>query len=294
MNVQLAEWDESQHPRADDGEFTDGGSGREPIGSPKHTTDVAARVKALRIPPAWKDVQLSVDPNAELQATGVDAKGRTQYLYSAEHSAKAAAAKFERLKQFNQKLPDLRKAIATDLHNMKLTPAEREAAAVMLTIDKTGFRIGGDERGGDKQAYGASTLEQRHVKVDGDKVAFRFVGKKGVDISKTVHDAQLASVIKEHMTGDRKARLFDVSQGDVRGYLHERAGDFNVKDLRTYHGTAKALETVNKMPVPKGDKALKKAQREVAKTVARHLGNTPAVALKSYIDPAVWSKWKKN
>ena len=86
--------------------------------------------------------------------------------------------------------------------------------------------------------------------------------------------------------------MFAATDADVRDYLHDRGGDFKVKDLRTWHGTNKALETIAKMPVPKSEAAFKKAQREVSVAVAKHLGNTPAVAKSSYIDPAVWSKWK--
>lgn len=252
----------------------------------------AERIKALRIPPAWTDVHLSENPKAALQAMGTDAKGRTQYLYSAEHSAKASAEKFERLKSFHSELPKLREAVLKDLERgSSATPEEREAAAIVYLIDKTAFRIGSDsDTGADKKAYGASTLKSNHVKIDGDKVAFRFTGKKGVSISKTIHDAKLASILRPRV--EKGGRLFDVSPNVVRDYLHSRDGDHMVKDFRTWHGTNEALKAMKSMPKPKTATAFKKAQREVLKKVSRHLGNTPAVAKASYIDPSVWGQWQ--
>ena len=257
------------------------------------TAGDAKRIASLRIPPAYRDaVHISDDPEADLQATWTDAKGRTQYRYSAEHSEKAAAEKFARLKDFNKALPQLRERITTDLSDTRLSETERESAAILRLIDKTGFRPGSEgETGADTKAYGATTLKAGHVRIDGDKISFRFPSKSGQVTAKTITDPVLAKVLAE-----RKAHggyLFpNASDADVRDYLHSRDGDFKVKDFRTWNGTNKALETIAKMPVPKTDTAFKKAQREVAKKVAKHLGNTPAIALKSYIDPAVFSAWK--
>jgi DNA topoisomerase-1 len=158
-------------------------------------------------------------------------------------------------------------------------------------IDKTGFRPGSDsETGGDVKAYGATTLEADHVKIDGKKVSFDFIGKKGVRITKTLEDDRLAMLLRPRVS--KGGRLFSVSDGQVRDYLHSRDGAFKLKDFRTHNGTAKALDAMKRMPKPKSLTAFKKAQRMVAKVVSEHLGNTPAVALKSYIDPGVWSPWK--
>jgi DNA topoisomerase-1 len=252
-------------------------------------TKDAARLKALRIPPAWKDVHLSRDPDAALQATGVDVKGRTQYKYSAEHSQAAAAEKFARVREFNDQLPALRKQILGDLTSKD--PDTRDAAAVLYLIDKTGFRPGSErETLGDKKAYGATTLTREHVTVDGNQVHFSFTGKKGVQIDKTVEDARLARLLRPRLK--REGPLFDASDASLRAYMQEHAPGFKPKDFRTHSGTAAALRAIKAMPTPKNPKEYKKAQREVAQIVAEHLGNTPAIALTSYIDPAAFSRWK--
>jgi len=218
-------------------------------------------------------------------------KGRTQYLYSAEHGQAAAAEKFERLKAFDKALPDIRETLATDLNNPNATPVEREAAAVLTLIDRTGFRVGSEaDTGGDKQAYGASTLHAEHVAVEGDKVTFTFVGKKGVDVTKEITDRELAQVLGPRVA--QGGKLFDISDGQVRDYLKAKAGDFKVKDFRTWNGTSVALSAMGKTKAPTTEKEFKAAQKSVATRVAEHLGNTPTVALQSYIDPAVWGKWR--
>jgi DNA topoisomerase-1 len=266
-----------------------GGSAEWSTSGPAHE----ARRAELVLPPAWKHVRINRDPKADLQATGIDVKGRTQYRYSAAHSEAAAAEKFSRLKDFNKELPSIRAKVAADLKDKNAPAHVREAAAVITLIDKTGFRIGSDnETGAAKQAYGASTLLAKHVEIDGSTVTFSFTGKKGVEIEKSVTDPALASMLAPRVAAG--GRLFDVSDMQVRDYLHSRDGEFKVKDFRTYHGTAEALRAIKSMPAPSSEKELKAAQKSVGKIVAAHLGNTPAVALASYVDPAVWSSWKSK
>lgn len=250
----------------------------------------AARIKELRVPPAWRDVHLSVKREAPLQAMGLDVKGRTQYRYSAAHSEKQAAEKFDRLKDFHAALPDLRRKVKSDLGNPD--QEAREAAAVLYLIDKTAFRIGSDkDTGGDAKAHGATTLLAKHVKVEGDSVSFRFTGKKGVEIEKTVADAALARILRPRLK--QGGRLFATSDADVRDYMQKATGaGFTPKDFRTYHGTGLALAEVKKRPAPSSEKELKRMVKDVAIVVSKELGNTPTVALKSYIDQAVFSKWR--
>lgn len=251
---------------------------------------IAGRMTALRVPPAWTDVQLSADVNAALQAVGLDSKGRMQYRYSAEHAAKQAAEKFDRLKAFNSKLPEIRKKIVADMKSAD--PAKKEAASVLRLIDKTGFRHGSMKETGAKiKAFGATTLRAEHAIIVGDKVTFDFVGKKGVNIVKTVEDKELARMLKPRVA--QGGQLFDVTDAGLRDYLHQIGGkQFKVKDFRTWNGTDKALQKIYRMEMPTTEKQFLESQKEVCKAVSEHLGNTPAVAKSSYIDPAAWRKWE--
>ena len=239
-------------------------SGRKVREMREPTAKELAALKGI-VPPAGTNVLVPVESDTGLLATWVDEKGRTQPRYSAEHSAKKNAEKFSRVKEFNKALPDIRKTIEADMKNGD------EAASVLYVIDKTGFRPGGDsDTGGDVKAYGASTLKAEHVKVDGNSVSFSFTGKSGVTIEKTVEDAKLAKMIGKRAAagGD----LFpNVNEGSMRKYLKETAGDFKVKDFRTWHGTAQAIKAMKGMPKPKTDAQFKKAQREVWPMMAEWL-----------------------
>ena len=281
-----AEWDESKHPRApagtsEGGQFISATSELNP--------EQTERLKSLGVPPGWRDVLLNVDPTADLQAVGRDAKGRKVYLYSAEHHARQAASKFGRLKAFNAEVSNLRAHFDRDMRSAD--PVTREAATVMRIIDKTAFRIGSrSETGGEVKAYGATTLRSEHVSVSGDKVSFDFVGKHGVRNVKMIEDRQLARELAPRI--ERGGELFRVREQQVRDYLHDRDGEFMVKDFRTWHGTNRALELVRSLPVPETKTAFQKSVAQVSREVAAHLGNTPAVARGSYIDPAVFSAWQ--
>lgn len=251
---------------------------------------LAERVKSLRLPPAWTGVQVSADPTSPLQAIGYDEKGRVQYRYSDAHTKSQAAEKFKRVKAFVEKLPKIRGRIAKDLHGPD--GPDREAAAVLFLIDKTGFRVGSDrDTGADKKAFGATTLQSSHVKVNGDSVTFSFVGKKGVNIKQTVKDHALASVIAPRAKG---GNLFHVADTQVRDYLHRIAGKFKVKDFRTATAADTAIGAIEHMVAPKTDKEFKMKRAEVGKIVSDKLGNTPTVALASYIPPEVFGSWQAN
>jgi DNA topoisomerase-1 len=143
-----------------------------------------------------------------------------------------------------------------------------------------------------KKAYGASTLEAQHIKITGNKITFDFVGKKGVQIHKTIEDAELAAFLKPRLA--KGGPVFNTADGQARSYLRSVSGKgYKVKDFRTWQGTNKALETIATLPVPKTKREYAKAVSTVAKVVAEHLGNTPTVAKKAYIAPEVFAKWER-
>lgn len=255
----------------------------------KHThpnPDTAARVEGMKIPPGWAHVQVSQDTHSPLQVVGVDSKGKQQYRYSTEHSDTQAASKFVRVKNMMEQLPAIREKISGHLGGKE----HGEEAAVLNLIDKTGLRVGSDkETGAKKQAYGASTLLSRHVTADGGKTTLNFVGKKGVDISHQISDAGVAKDVAKRSKVE--GRLFNTSDSRVRDYLHGIAPGFKVKDFRTAVAADTASKVMKTVKTPTNAKELESAMKEVGKQVAAKLGNTPAVALKSYIPPEVFAPW---
>jgi DNA topoisomerase-1 len=270
---------------------TEGGSAPSASGhfraaDPKKDIDL---IHSLRIPPAGKNVRLNPNPDEDLRATWTDVKGRTQYRYSAKHTEEADAEKFERRKAFNKALPKLQEHVEKDLRSADEDISE--PAAVIHLINKTGFRIGSTaDTKADDQAYGATTLEADHVKIHGDHITFNFPAKSGQTAIKEIKDATLAKILKPRLS--KGGKLFSCTAQSCRDYMQERIGDeFTPKDFRTWHGTDQAQRLVDQLSIPKTDKEKKESTKKVAEGVASFLGNTPTVALKSYIDHAVFRTW---
>jgi len=243
-----------------------------------------------KVPPGWHDVWMTTDAQSPLQAVGRDSKGRWVYLYSAEHMGLAAAAKFARLRAFGKAYPSLLKRIKWDMQTS-------EAALALYLIARTGFRVGSNtENRAAVKAFGGSTLKCAHVNIDGDHISFDFTGKKGVLVNKTIKDKFLAEKIAGRCRAGPDKRIFNTTDDGIRAYLNmiSAGRGFTVKDFRTYLGTLAAFRKINSLPVPANGRETKRYKREVGKTVAQELGNTPAIALNSYVSPEVFCAWESD
>ena len=256
------------------------------------------RLNALGVPPAWVNVHLASSPKADLQAKGqvvVKIEGQPdklkwQSIYSKEHNENQAHEKFARAVAFDKARPVLVAQAGKDMARGDAT-----AAAVCL-IAATGFRVGGQNQLGKEAAFGATTLEGRHVSVKGDKISFHFTGKHGVDIQHEITDKRLAKFIEAQKAKvGPDGKIFSTNDGKVRDYIKATTGNphFKAHDFRTWHGTAAARMIIARDPKIREGKEFKKFQMTVAKEVSEHLHNTPAMALSSYIDPKVWSPVRK-
>jgi DNA topoisomerase-1 len=254
------------------------------------------RIRALVIPPAWKDVWISPQPAAKLQATGVDAAGRKQYLYHPEFRAQQEQAKFDKLVRFAERLPDLRLAMG---EHMMLDVLERERSCALATrlINLAWFRVGSDRYAQASRTYGVTTLTKRHVSVRGTRVAFRFRAKHSVQVRTTLVDTELATAIRELRAVPGGSRLFrygsqgvlcNLSGAVLNQYLRDHLGDeFTAKDFRTWGGTLTAAIAFAEHGPAETPTEAKRVVAAVMRTVGERLGNTPAVARSSYVSPAV-------
>lgn len=278
-----------------------GGIGLKRVGEGKESRwithddkEVAEHVKKLGIPPAWQNVRVAPTPEHDLQAIGHDVKGREQRIYSEAFTQRQAELKFSRNKELIAKREAIFKQNDSNLESED--PVTVENAACMKLIQQTGIRPGSDsDTGAERRAYGATTLEGRHVVVEGGEVRLKFVGKKGVDLDITVEDKATADMLVERKkkAGD-SGRLFNTDSKALQKYAHTLdGGSFKPKDFRTLKGTMTAMEAIEKEPVPASSmKEFKKRVLAIAKQVADKLGNTPTIALQSYINPFVFERIK--
>ena len=254
--------------------------------------DAPDHVKDLHIPPAWQDVRYNEDPNADLRAVGTDSKGRMQAIYSDRFAQENADAKFARIQELDNKYDRIVREVGRDVAAGRSV----EEASCLRVVMTTGIRPGSDtDTGGAVKAYGATTLEGRHVIGNSpDDVRLQFVGKKGVAIDIPVTDKMVAQdLLNRRDIAGNIGRLFNTDEIKVRAYsLSKDGGGFKTKDYRTLLGTRTAMSTIDTMPIPTNDKEYKKAVMTVGKAVSAKLGNTPSVALNSYVNPVVFSKWR--
>ena len=255
------------------------------------------RIEALVIPPAWKDVWISPNPRAKLQATGVDAAGRRQYLYHPEFRAQQEQAKFDRLVRFAEKLPELRAAMADHMER-DTYDRERVCAVAVRLINLGWFRVGSDRYAKSSRTYGVTTLYRKHVSVRGKRVAFKFRAKHKVLVHTTLVDSELAQAIGELLALPGGGRLFRYENGNgevttlsaavLNDYIREHMGEeFSAKDFRTWGGTLLAAVALAEHGPPETEAEAKRTLAAVMRSVGERLGNTPTVARSSYVSPAV-------
>ena len=256
---------------------------------------IRERINALAIPPAYKDVWICPDPDGHIQATGFDEKGRKQYRYHPRWSQVRDEAKFTRLIAFAHALPRIRQRTAKDMRKRDLS-REKVLAAVVQLLEKTAIRVGNEEYARQNETYGLTTMENRHVEVEGNTVHFEFTGKSHKDHEIDLQDKKLARVVEQlqDLPGQSLFQYQDengvhhVTSGDVNDYLHAIAGEhFTAKDFRTWAGTVAASLALQEFEEFTDQGTAARNVVDAVKVVAEKLGNTPAVSRKSYIHPAV-------
>jgi DNA topoisomerase-1 len=259
-------------------------------------TETLARIKRLAIPPAWTDVWICSDPRGHLQATGRDARGRKQYRYHPRWREVRDAVKYDRMLAFAEALPKIRERADRDLERPGM-PREKVLATVVRLLEETRIRVGNDEYRKENGSFGLTTLRNRHVNVIGSEVRFSFRGKSGKHHTVELHDRRMARIIKrfleipgqelfKYVDGNGEAKAID--SADVNDYLREITGeDFTAKDFRTWAGTILAARFLRETAEVASSRGLKKQLVRAIARVAEELGNTPAVAKKGYIHPAV-------
>jgi DNA topoisomerase IB len=260
--------------------------------------EVRTRVAELVIPPAWEDVWICPDPNGHIQATGVDQRGRKQYLYHPRWRARRDAQKFDDMVVFARTLPALRERVEADLARGDFSADHVLALAVRL-LDRGFFRIGSEDYAVTNETYGLATMKKRHVRVGDGVLYFDYPAKHGKRRVQAVVDPEvgddLCHLKKRRGGGDEllaykdQRRWHDVKSSDINAWLKDATGkDVSAKDFRTWGATVLAAVGLAVSPAPDTKSARKRAMTRVVKEVAYHLGNTPAVARASYIDPRVF------
>jgi DNA topoisomerase IB len=265
--------------------------------------EVLERLRALAIPPAWRDVWICPDPLGHLQATGVDDAGRKQYLYHPRWRKRRDRQKFEKMVRFGESLPRMRRRVRADLERSSEPERQRVLACAVRLLDVGLFRIGSEEYADEEGGYGLATIRKEHVSIEQGRLCFDYPAKGGTRRRQAIHDPLVVDVVralKRRRGGDEELMAYlegrrwrGVRSAEINDYLKEMLGeDFSAKDFRTWNATvlaAMSLATAGRDAATKT--ARKRAVDQAVRAVAELLGNTPAVARRAYIDPRVFDRY---
>jgi DNA topoisomerase-1 len=266
----------------------------------------ADRVRSLVIPPAWRDVWICPRPNGHLQAVGTDDADRRQYLYHPDWRAQRDGAKHARVLELGRVLSKARQRVLGDLGTEGMSQDRACAVAVRL-LDLGYFRIGNDVYAEEYGSFGLTTLQRQHVRRKGTTLVFCFVGKSAIEHSITIDDTAAVEALElmrrrrgpadqELLAWKERGRWHDLDSGHVNDYVRRTTGlDATAKDFRTWHATVIAAASLAESDEPGRTKASRKrAEVAAMKEVAEFLGNTPALARSSYVDPRVVDAYEEG
>ncbi len=274
-----------------------GFSYQNPDGTPVADAAILQRMKDLVIPPAWRKVWICCSPNGHIQAVGTDAAGRRQYLYHQKWQEERNEEKFDRVLEMSTALPDMRQSIAADLRR-RGRERKRVLALALHLLDLGYFRAGSEQYAEENDSYGIATLLCEHVALQKHAVEFDYPAKSGVRRTLLIDDPEVVRSVRAQLRHRDHTERFlvcrngsdwaDLHADDLNARFKELVGDeYTVKDLRTWHGTVLAAAAFVDADPPVNKTAIKRVESAVMKEVAEELGNTPAVARSSYVDPRV-------
>jgi len=261
------------------------------------------RIKGLVIPPAWNNVWICPLENGHIQVTGFDVKNRKQYRYHELWNILRNETKFHRLLEFGQAIPLLRLQLESDISGKELS--EKKVIALVISLmERTYIRIGNSGYEKMNGSYGLTTLKDKHVKIDGEKVHFSFVGKKGIAQDISLHNKRLARIVKQcrDIPGKELFQYFDetgnsrsVDSGMINNYIREVTNmDFTAKDFRTWAGSLNILRAFKSIGEAIDETARKKNIVAALDVVSSKLGNTRTVCKKYYVHPGLISLYEAN
>ncbi len=264
------------------------------------------RIAELRIPPAWRDVWICPDPYGHLQATGIDAAGRKQYLYHERWRLRRDREKFADMVAFARALPLMRRRVDRALRAEDMT-RERVLGAAVRLLDRGFFRVGGEDYAVENESYGLATIKRAHVSLNANgSITFDYPAKSRQRRIQSLLDPDVYEVVDrlkrrrgggDELLAHRDGRRWrDIRSSDINAYVKEvTGGDFSAKDFRTWNATVlAAVALAVSGQASAGQTARKRAETRAVKEVAHHLGNTPAVCRASYIDPRVFDRFREG
>ena len=271
-------------------------------GRPIRDRRALARINALRVPPAWRDVHIATTPRSAIQAWGFDARGRKQYRYNERAVERRELRKYHRVRQLAKELPRVRGTLHDDARpdaRANSLDADTVAATVLRLISETFCRIGGERYAKENGTFGITTLKKSHVLMRSGIVTFVYKGKSNIRQRQVVTDPQLVRLVRRQFrtpgqrlfTYVRKGKWQVITAREVNDYLQRNAGGYSAKDFRTWGGTLRAATVLAELGPAKTETEAKKNVAVAMRLVSAELGNTATICRKSYVHPMVIARY---
>jgi len=269
-------------------------------GNPVKDENTITWIKSLVIPPAWMEVNIDTDIEQKIYAFGRDEAGKKQYVYNPDWRERQNQQKFNRMVDFAAQLTALREITAKHMRKRSLS-RDKVLACMVRLIDNAYFRPGNPQYVKDNESYGLTTLRSKHLHIEDGELIFSYRGKSGKHQIKIIEDEHLSKVVAEldDLPGyqifkylDEHGKRVTVSSNELNSYIREHMGnEFSAKDFRTWAGTSIAAKTLDELGIATTKKDIESNIKEAIARASNALGNTPAVAKSSYIDPKVFEKY---
>lgn len=258
------------------------------------------RIDKLRIPPAWRDVHIAVNPGNRIQAWGFDARNRKQYRYHERAVERRELRKYYKMRELAKSLPKMRATLREDASARELD-RQTVAATVLRLISESFCRVGGERYARENGTYGITTLRKKHVAIEGECVVLSYLGKSNKRQRQVVVSRELAKLVARQLKvpGSRLFRYrnadgswYDLTARDVNNYVHERLSPrFTAKDFRTWGGTLRAATVLAELGAARSEREAKRNVALAMRLVSSELGNTPTICRKSYVHPIVVARY---
>ncbi|HTE48190.1 MAG TPA: hypothetical protein VK636_23295 [Gemmatimonadaceae bacterium] len=270
--------------------------------SPVRDKRVVARIEALRVPPAWRDVHIAASPGSAIQAWGFDARGRKQYRYNARAVERRELRKYHRVRQLAKEMPRVRRTLSEDTRpaaRIDSVDANVVAATVLRLISETFCRVGGERYLKENGTFGITTLKKSHADVRRGMARLEYRGKGSIRQRQTVTDPSLVALVARQLRTPG-AKLFRYKRGrawrtiaahDVNAYLQQRIGPYSAKDFRTWGGTLRAATVLAELGPAKSETEAKRNVALAMRLVSSELGNTPTICRASYVHPMIIARY---
>jgi DNA topoisomerase I len=265
-----------------------------------YSSELYKRLSHVYIPPAYKNVKMTDDLDANVLAIGTDSKNRPQYIYSKKHTEEQKVIKFKDLLHFGRKIKRIRKDCVTLLKkcifNSDYKNRDCVIALIIHLIDKCNFRVGNDKYRQLYNSYGITTINATHVKKMAQFYKIEFVGKKGVINSSYITNRYvniiLAKLCKLYRNDKFLFQYYDnktynisrITEKHINDFLKKYHKTITVKMFRTWNANYLLLKELMHLKIPKDEKEAKKNINMAITKAAKHLHHTKAVSKTSYMN----------